>query len=87
MSKATMPNYAGLRQWTKSRQTGNYVGVYDGKLAGMDTDGGRWQTVCEPHGNVISHKTLELALPFAPVPKEWCDRCAGAEPVQTAACE
>ena len=41
MSKATMPNYADLRQWTKSCQTGNYVGVYDGKLAGMDMDGGR----------------------------------------------
>ena len=84
MSAATMPDYAGLRQWTKSRQTGTHVGVYDGEAAGMDTDGGRWQTVCEEHGNVISHATLALARAFAPIPSEWCDRCSGAEPVEPA---
>lgn len=81
MSK-TMPNYAGLRSWTVARSTGTQVGVYDGEPAGMDTAGGRWQTVCEPHGNIISHQTLALALAFRACPEQWCDRCSGAEPVE-----
>jgi hypothetical protein len=40
-----------------ARQTGTTVGFYDGEEAGMDTSGGRWQTVCEEHGNVCSHLT------------------------------
>lgn len=49
-----MPDYAGLRYYAKARTTGTHVGIYDGEEAGMDTDGGRWQTVCEEHGSVIS---------------------------------
>lgn len=49
-----MPDYASLRHWAKARTTGTHVGIYDGIEAGMDTDGGRWQTVCEEHGSVIS---------------------------------
>ena len=73
------PNYAGLRQYRKTRETGLYVGVYDGEPAGMDTDGGRWQTVCESHGHVCSHQTFQLALYFAAHPKQWCEICAGTE--------
>lgn len=72
------PDYAGLRYHAKARTTGNYVGIYDGLEADMDVDGGRWQTVCEPHGSVISHQTLELARQHAPHPEEWCEFCNGS---------
>jgi hypothetical protein len=71
----TKPNYAGLREWRKNRVTGTFVGVYDGRAADMDTDAGRWQTVCEPHGTIISHPTLALARYHAASPDEWCEKC------------
>ena len=73
----TMPDYAGLRQYRKARSTGTHVGVYDGVEAGMDTDGGRWQTVCEEHGAICSHETLTLARNHASAPEGWCEACEG----------
>jgi hypothetical protein len=78
--RKTMPDYAGLRYYTRARSTGTHVGVYDGIEAGMDTDGGRWQTVCEEHGEICSHETLQTARDFAPCPEEWCKHCSGARP-------
>jgi hypothetical protein len=72
------PDYAGLRRWVDTQPlNGGHVGVYDGREAGLDTDGGRWQTVCEPHGGIISHATLALANEHAPHPDEWCEYCMG----------
>jgi hypothetical protein len=65
---------AGLRRRVKTE--GTVVGVYDGHAAALDTDSGRWQTVCERHGEVCSHTTLTRALAFARVPTEWCEHCA-----------
>lgn len=65
----------GLVQLRKSRQTGTMVGIYDGELQGLDTESGRWSTVCEEHGTVIAHQTLALAKTWAPVPDEWCEDC------------
>lgn len=65
----------GLRQHRRARSTGTHVGIYDGLVAGMDTDGGRWQTVCEEHGGVISHETLALARHWASAPEQWCETC------------
>lgn len=45
----------------------------------MDVDGGRWQTVCEDHGYLISHQTLALARHHAPDPDGWCGICNGSE--------
>ena len=74
-----MPEYAGLRQYRKARSTGTHVGVYDGGPAGMDTEGGRWQTVCEEHGYLASHGTLSLAREHASEPENWCEVCMGNE--------
>ena len=73
------PDYAGLRHWARAQSTGTYVGIYDGIEAGMDTAAGRWQTVCDDHGRIISHRTLELARRHAPCPEEWCEVCSGEE--------
>lgn len=74
-AKKNWPNYAGLRAWRKSRTTGHYVAVYDGDEAGFDTEGGRWQTVCDPHGAILSHETLSNAIAFMTETVEWCEEC------------
>lgn len=66
---------AGLRQQRRARQTGSLVGVYDGEAARMDTDAGRWQTVCEDHSTIVSHATLALARWHAAAPADWCEAC------------
>jgi hypothetical protein len=66
---------AGCRQLRRARSTGTLVGVYDGGPAGLDTDGGRWHTICDEHGFVCSHDTLETARAFAASPEEWCEPC------------
>jgi hypothetical protein len=66
-------SYAGLRSYTRARSVGSFVGVYDGIEAGLDVTAGRWQTICERHGCIISHETLALARANAPHPEEWCD--------------
>src|SRR5581483_3962822 len=66
----------GLREQRPNRQTGTLVSVYDGEAAGMDTDAGRWQTVCEEHGAICSHSTLALARYFLAAPAEWCEECS-----------
>lgn len=66
---------AGLRRTYRNPLTGGWNGVYDGEAAGMDTEAGRWQTVCEEHGTVISHATKRLAREFGPHAEEWCEEC------------
>lgn len=70
---------AGWRSTTRARTTGRPVSIYDGQAAGMDTDGGRWQTVCEDHGYVISHATLALARHWQSAPNDWCGDCNGSD--------
>ena len=52
------------------------VVLWDGYEQGMDTDGGRWQTVCERHGWIISHETLATAQGWLPHADDWCEACA-----------
>lgn len=65
----------GLRRRRVARATGTLVALYDGEQAGMDTFAGRWQTVCEDHGAVISHRTRRIAEAWLSHPDEWCDVC------------
>ena len=78
--RAAWPANAGLIDYRKVRSTGTHVGIYDGEQSGMDTSGGRWQTVCEEHSTIISHTTRKLAFWHAPCPEEWCERCNGQDP-------
>lgn len=71
------PDHAGLRYWAQARSTRTHVGVYDGVAAQMDAAAGRWQTVCEEHGWIVSHRTLELARGHASHPDDWCGYCSG----------
>jgi hypothetical protein len=76
---ARKPPYAGLRRWYKNEVTGGHVGLYDGEAAELDTEAGRWQTVCEDHGSICSHRTFDIARAFATCPEEWCEDCREAE--------
>ena len=71
--------YAGLRRTYRNRITGGWIGLYDGEAAGLDTEPGRWQTVCEEHGTVCAHRTFEIARSFASVAAEWCEECMDIE--------
>jgi hypothetical protein len=67
---------AGLRHLFRPRGRKNaLVGVYDGEPGGFDVEGGRWQTVCEVHGSILSHETLALARDWARDPWFWCEGC------------
>lgn len=67
--------FAGYRSHAVARSTGAVVVVLDGDAAGLDTAGGRWQTTCEKHDEVISHATLAVARSWAAAPEEWCESC------------
>jgi hypothetical protein len=59
------------------------VRVYDGIREGLDTDGGRWQVVCETHGAILSVETKKQATAEAQLARrndscEWCEDCQGA---------
>lgn len=66
---------AGCVQLRRARSTGTVVGVYDAGPAGLDPEGGRWNTVCDEHGFVCSHETLATARAFAASPEDWCEPC------------
>lgn len=67
---------AGCVTQSKSRQTKTLVGVYHAEQAGLDTDPENpWVTVCEEHGCLVSHPTLEFARRNAADPTEWCEDC------------
>lgn len=74
MAMKTAPNYAGLLQWSRCKFTGHQYGLYDGIAAGLDTDAGRWQTVCEDHGTICSHTSIHTARRFM-ASGDWCEVC------------
>lgn len=71
--------YAGWRSTHIARSTGRAVSIYDGIEAGFDVCGGRWQTLCEDHGYIVSHETLSIARLHASEPEEWCGVCNGED--------
>lgn len=80
LRRIALAEWAGVRQATVNRVTGTLVVVYDGEAQGFDTDGGRWQTVCEDHGLILSHDTLALAKAHAAEVEYWCGVCSGEYP-------
>jgi hypothetical protein len=71
--------YAGVRFASYARTTGTLVLVVDGDAHGVDTDGGAqpWSTLCDDHGGVCSHETLQAARQWASAPEQWCPYCMG----------
>jgi hypothetical protein len=59
----------------KGKDRNLLASVYDGEAQDMDTEAGRWQTVCERHSTIISHDTLELANHHLTDVRSWCEGC------------
>lgn len=70
---------AGVLECRRARSTGLLVTLYDGEAAGLDTDGGRYSTVCEPHGGIVCHSSRRTARDWMSSPESWCPRCQGDE--------
>ncbi len=73
---------AYVRQSHRARSTGTVVEVLDAEHPDsvLDPDGGRWATVCVPHGSVINHLTITAAKGHASEPEYWCELCMVAQP-------
>ena len=69
--------WVGERQRVRNRQTGTLVVLVDGlaEPRWLDTDGGRWSTVCDAHSSVVAHDKLANARAFLHHPEDWCDDC------------
>lgn len=70
---------AGIRSAHFARETGTLVLVVDGEAQGLDTEGGRWYTICDDHGQIICHETLALAKAHSSDPLGWCEVCMGTD--------
>ncbi|MSQ55772.1 MAG: hypothetical protein EXR31_10440 [Betaproteobacteria bacterium] len=70
-----MPDYAGLRQYRRSRITGTRVGVYNSVEAEIDTGEDAWAVVCEDHGAMVAMPTRRMAEESMGDPTMWCEDC------------
>lgn len=77
MSVAEARTYSGAREARKSRQTGAVVVLVDTwqEPRWLDSDGGRWATLCDTHGFVVNHLDRATARSFLADPVTWCDEC------------
>lgn len=66
---------AGFVERRPNPLTGGWNSLYDAEPAGLDPDGGRWNTVCEVHGQICSHTSKATALRFLSEAAEWCEAC------------
>jgi hypothetical protein len=70
---------AGCVERRRCRATSTMVSIYHAAQAGLDESGGSWVTVCEDHGSLCNHPTLELARRHRADPWGWCDECRERE--------
>lgn len=73
---------AGCVSQRRAQETSRVVGVYRNDQAGLD-DEYPWSTVCEDHGHIVSHPSLELARAHAAGPLGWCEACMDEHPGRT----
>lgn len=79
MTSTTDPTeYAGYRRHTVSRASRATIVLLDGEAAGYDTEGGRWVTLCDTHGELCNHTTQDEARSWMGEPDGWCQGCARA---------
>ncbi len=66
---------AGYKACRKNKITKGYNVLYDAEKQGLDSDGGKWATVCEVHGEICNHEDLITATYFLPNSLNWCQTC------------
>ena len=69
--------WTGERARARSRTTGTTIVLIDthAEPQWLDSDGGRWATVCDEHSTVVNHTTLALARQWLHGAAEWCEEC------------
>jgi hypothetical protein len=76
---------AGLRETRKVRAFPRpIVSLYEAGPAGLDVGCVPWATVCETHGTMVGHDTLEQARRGLASPFEWCADCQDAREAEAA---
>lgn len=80
----TVRGSAGYVTHRPNKVTGDFNTLYDGEAAGLDVDAGRWQTVCETHGQICSHTSKKIAMKHL-ASGDWCEECS--KPRCEACCE
>lgn len=66
---------AGARMSRVCRATRTTVTLYNAEEANLDTEDGKWATVCEDHGSIASHRSFKTAVSWLPSPHDWCEEC------------
>jgi len=65
----------GCVEIRRIRATKLKVGLYYGPQAGIESElNYPWVTVCEQHGSLLCHATMERAKQSIPFP-DWCEAC------------
>lgn len=66
-----------VRASHRNKHTGTIISIYDAEHgdSDLDSEGGRWVTLCETHGMLVNHTNLRLAQEFVHAPWEWCEEC------------
>jgi hypothetical protein len=70
---------AGALLSRTARSTKTVVTLYCTEEAHLDTDAGKYTTVCETHGYSVGHDTFSDARSWLSCPEEWCAVCQGEE--------
>lgn len=68
--------WAGYRSAHFARETGTLVVVYRDEDADPTQP---WISLCDDHGQLVSHDTLALAQSHASNPLGWCEICNGQD--------
>lgn len=76
---AILRDNAGAKASRIIPRTGTTVTLYDAREAGLDPSEGRWRTVCEDHGSMVTYSTKSNAAAHLSRPEEWCEGCRDAK--------
>ncbi len=77
--KQILKENAGALLSRVARTTKTIVTLYNNEEANLDTDDGKYSTVCEDHGYLVNHPTFTIAESHLSHPEEWCCVCSGQE--------
>jgi hypothetical protein len=84
MKKYSHGGFSGKISEKVSPHTKTRVSVYHSEQAGFDySDGQRYTTICEDHGNLVTTPSQAHARSAAVNPSDWCEDCQTAGKTRT----
>jgi hypothetical protein len=76
MKEFALDGIAGKMHSSVSPVTKTRVSVYHSAQAGFDSSqGAKYSTVCEDHGNIIATSSVSAAKSASRNPSDWCEDC------------